>query len=72
MHMSRKFFCLPGNWIYLVQNYFSSYVSLKDIYKTLKGNGKIHFFFRVNNFVQFAKVLNFMGVLTKIIEIIKA
>ena len=43
MHMSKKFSCLPRNWIYLLQNYFSSYVYLKDIYKTLKGIGKIQF-----------------------------
>ena len=41
--MSRNFFCLPRNWICLLQNYFSSYVHLKDIYKTLKGIGKIQF-----------------------------
>ena len=41
--MSKKFFCLPGNWIYLPHNYFSSYVYLKDTYKTLKGIGKIQF-----------------------------
>ena len=41
--MSRNFFCLPRNWIWLLQNYFSSYVHLKDIYKTLKGIGKIQF-----------------------------
>ena len=36
-------FSLPCNCIYLLQNYFSSYVYLKDIYKTLKGIGKIQF-----------------------------
>ena len=41
--MSREFFCSPRNWIYLLQNYFSSYVYLNDIYKTLKGIGKIQF-----------------------------
>ena len=41
--MSRKFFCSPRNWIYLFQNYFSSYVYLKDICKTLKGIEKIQF-----------------------------
>ena len=41
--MSKKFFCLPGNWIYLPHNYFSSCVYLKDTYKTLKGIGKIQF-----------------------------
>ena len=41
--MSWNFFCLPRNWICLLQNYFSSYVHLKDIYKTLKGIGKIQF-----------------------------
>ena len=43
MHMSKRFSCLPHNWIYLLQNYFSSYVYLKDIYKALKGVGKIQF-----------------------------
>ena len=41
--MSKKVFCLPRNWIYLLQNYFSSYVYLKDIYKLLKGIGKNQF-----------------------------
>ena len=41
--MSWNFFCLPRNWICLLQNYFSSYVHLKDIYKTLKGIAKIQF-----------------------------
>ena len=41
--MSRKFFCLPRNRIYVLQNYFSSYVYLKDKCKTLKGIGKIQF-----------------------------
>ena len=41
--MSRKYFCLPHNWIYLVQNYFSSYVYLKDIYWHLKRIRQIQF-----------------------------
>ena len=41
--MSRKYFCLPRNWIYLVQNYFSSYVYLKDIYWHLKRIRQIQF-----------------------------
>ena len=41
--MFRKYFCLPHNWIYLVQNYFSSYVYLKDIYWYLKRIGQIQF-----------------------------
>ena len=41
MCMSRKLFCLPRNWIYLLQNYFWSYVYLKAIYKTLKRIRKI-------------------------------
>ena len=28
-----KLFCLPRNWIHLLQNYFSAYVYLNDIYK---------------------------------------
>ena len=36
-------FCLPRYWIYLLQNYFSSYSYLKNIYKTLKRIGKIQF-----------------------------
>ena len=43
MHMSRIFFCLPRNWIHLLQFIFSSYVYLEDIHKTLKGLGKIQF-----------------------------
>ena len=43
MHMTRNVFCLPRNWIYLLPNFFSSYVYLKDMYKTLKGIGKIQF-----------------------------
>ena len=41
--MQRKFFCSPHNWICLLQNYILSYVYPKDIYKTLKGIGKIRF-----------------------------
>ena len=41
MHISRKSFSLPRTG--LLQNYFSSYVYIKDIYKTLKGTGKIVF-----------------------------
>ena len=37
----KEIFCLPRNWIYLLQNYFSSYAYLNDIYKTLKGIGII-------------------------------
>ena len=43
MHMSSRLFCLPCNWIYLIQNPFLSYVYLKDIHKTLKEIGKIQF-----------------------------
>ena len=42
MYMSRNFLCTT-KWIYLLQNYFSSYVYLRDIYKTLKGIGQIQF-----------------------------
>ena len=38
-----NFFGLQRNWIYLLQNCFSSYVYVKDIYKTLNGIGKIQF-----------------------------
>ena len=31
MNMSRNFFCIPRNWIYLLQNCFSSYEYFKDI-----------------------------------------
>ena len=41
--MSRNFFVYLYKWIYLLQNYFSNYVYVKDIYKTLKGIGKIQF-----------------------------
>ena len=36
--------CLPLYWIYLLQNYFLSYLYLKNIYKTLKGIGKFQFY----------------------------
>ena len=39
----KEIFCLPRNWIFLLQNYFPSYVYLKDIYKTLKVIGKTQF-----------------------------
>ena len=71
MHMSRRFFCLPRNWIYLLQNYLSSYVHLKDINKTLKGIGKIQFVSE-STILLICKLLNFTGVFTKKkIEIIK-
>ena len=35
-----NFESLPHNWIYLLLNYFSSYVYLKGIHKILKGIGK--------------------------------
>ena len=41
--MSRKCFCLSCDSIYLLQNYFSSYKYVKDIYKTLKKTGNIQF-----------------------------
>ena len=37
------FFVYLCKWIYLLQNYFLSYAYAKDIYKTLKGIGKIQF-----------------------------
>ena len=51
MHMSRKFFCLPCNWIC-----FLSYVYLKDIYKSLEGIGKIQF---VSELIILLKSANF-------------
>ena len=68
MHILRKFFCLPRNWIYLLQGYFSSYVYLSDIHKTLKGIGKIQFVSELTILLN----LNFTEVLTKKIEMIKA
>ena len=38
-----NFFCLPRDLIYLLQNYFLSYVYLKDINKALEKTGKIQF-----------------------------
>ena len=43
MHISRKFFCLSLKGIFLLQNCFSSYLYLKDIYKTLRETGNIQF-----------------------------
>ena len=66
MEMSMNFSCLTLNWIYLLLDSLSSYVYLKDIYKTLKGMDC----FRVTNFVRSP---NFTGVFTKKkIGIIKA
>ena len=45
---AKEMFCLPSNCIYLLQNYFSSYAYLKDIYKTLKGIGIIKFVSKLN------------------------
>ena len=44
-HLLGKIFSLPhtSNRIYLLRNYFSNYVYLKDIYITLKKIGKILF-----------------------------
>ena len=75
MYMSRNFLCTT-KWIYLLQNYFSSYVYLRDIYKTLKGIGIIQFVseltFLLN--LEISKFHHdFMGVFTnRIKEIIKA
>ena len=44
-----KFSCLPRNWIYLRQNYFTSYVYLKDTYKTLERNWKNPICIKLNN-----------------------
>ena len=49
-------FDLPRNWIYLLQNYLSSYLYLKYIYKTLKRIGEIHV---VLELTIFAKSVNF-------------
>ena len=52
MHMQRKLFFSPRKGIYLPQNSFSSYVYLKDIYKTLKGIEKIQFVSKLTNLVK--------------------
>ena len=44
----KEIFSLPRNWIYLLQNYFSSYAYLNDIYKTLKGIGIIKYVSKLN------------------------
>ena len=45
MHMSKKCFCLPRNWIYLfyLLTFFELCIYLNNIYKTLEGIGKIQF-----------------------------
>ena len=55
MPMPRKFFCLLRNRIYLLQNYFSSFV-YKGYIQSLERNLKNLICMRVNNF---AKSVNF-------------
>ena len=62
--MSKKFLCLPRNWIYLFQNYFSSYVYLKDIYTTLTGIWKSQFLSQLTILLNL-KFLNFTRVFKK-------
>ena len=46
-YVKDNFFVLPRNWIYLLQNYFSSYLYLRDMYTTLKGIEKTQFVFNL-------------------------
>ena len=62
--MLMKLFCLPRNWIYLLQNSLSSYVYPKGIYKTLKRMGKIQFVSELT-FAKSVNFLNFASVFTK-------
>ena len=75
MYMSR-IFLWNTNWICLLQNYFSSYVYLRDIYKTLKGIAIIQFVSELTILLnlEISKFHHdFMGVFTnRIKEIIKA
>ena len=48
--MSIEFLCLPRHWMWLLRNYFSSYVYLKDIYKTFKGIRQIQFALELKEF----------------------
>ena len=54
MHMSRNFFCLPRNWIYLQKNYFASLS--RGYIQNFERNWKNSICIRVNNF---AKSVNF-------------
>ena len=58
--MLRKFFRLPLNWIYLLRNYFSSYVYQVYVFAYTKLgkelNWKNSIYIKVNNF---AKSINF-------------
>ena len=68
----KDFFCLPRNWNHLFQFFIPSYVYLKDIYKTVKGLGKIQFVSELTILLN-PQILNFTGVFTKKkTEIIKA
>ena len=53
-----------SNWIYLLQNCFSNYLHLKDMYTTLKGIGKIIFVSVIRIFL-ICKFLNFTAAFTK-------
>ena len=68
MHMSRKCLRLSRDWIYLLQNSFSSNVYLMHIYKTLNGFGK-SICMGIKNFV---KSVILMSLHKEKIEIIKA
>ena len=65
-HLLRKIFGSPhtSNRIYLLQNYFSNYVYLKDMYITLKGIGK-SLLVSVLGILLICKFLNFTVVFTK-------
>ena len=63
---AREHFGSPhkSNWIYLLQNCFSNYVYLKDMYITLKGIGKI-LFVSVSRILLMGKFQNFTTTFNK-------
>ena len=71
-HLLGNIFGLPhaSNQIYLLQNYFSNYVYLKDTYITLKSIGKI-LFVSVLKILLICKFLNFTATVTKKVKLSK-
>ena len=73
MHMSRKIFCLPHNWIYLLYllTFFELCISQGYI-QNFERNWKNSVCIRINNFAKSANLQNFHGSLhKKKIEIVK-
>ena len=64
----RNFWFTPSNRIYLLQNCFSNYVYLKDMYLSLKGIGKI-LFVSVLRILLICKTLNFTATFTNKIKV---